>query len=69
VLGFISAGVGCFGGFSVGISAFSLDGSMYSHTLLFSAVPYMTKNHWIQSDGLLRMILAFNSLVVVIFRI
>jgi hypothetical protein len=69
VLGFTSAGIGYFSGFSVGILAFSLDGLMYFYTLLFLAVSYIIKNHWIQSDGLLRMILAFDSLVVVIFRI
>jgi hypothetical protein len=42
---------------------------MYSYTLLFLAVSYTTKNHWIQLDGLSRMILAFNLLVVIIFKI
>ena len=62
-----SVGVGRFGGSSFGRSSFFVDGSMYCHTLLVLAVSCTTKNHWIQSDGLSRMMLTFDSAVVIIF--
>ncbi len=60
--------MGRFGGSSFGSSSF-LDGSIYCHTLLVLAVSCMIKNYGVQSDGLSRMMLIFDSLVVVIFRI
>jgi len=68
-VGSTSFGEGRFGGSSFRSLSFFLDRSMYSHTLLVLAVSYMIKNHYIQSEGWLRMRLTFDSLVVVIFRI
>ena len=63
------AGVGRFGGSSFGSSSFFFDGSIYCHTSLDLAVSCMIKNHSVQLNGLLRMMLIFDLLVVVIFRI
>ena len=62
----MSAGVGCFGSSNVGRLSFYLDGSIYSHTSLVLAVSWMIKNHCVQLDGLSRMRLIFDSVVVVI---
>ena len=64
----MTTGIGHFGGSSFRILSFFVARSIYCHTSLVSAVSYMIKNHYIQLDGLLRMRLAFNSAVVVIFR-
>ena len=66
--GSTSAGVGRFGSYSFRSSSFFTDGSIYSHTLLVSAMSYIIKNHCIQSEGWLRMRLTFNSFVVIILK-
>ena len=63
------AGVGRFGGSSFRSLSFFFDRSTYYYTSLDLAVSCMIKNHSVQLDGLLRMMLIFDSLVVVIFRI
>ena len=67
-VGSMSLGVGRLGGSSVGISAFFFDGSTYCHTSLVLAVSCTIKNHCIQSDGLSRMRLIFDSVEVVILE-
>ena len=64
----MTAGMGQFGSSSFKILSFFVAGLIYCYTLLVLAVSCMIKNHCIQLDGLLRMRLAFNSAVVVIFR-
>ena len=63
-----SFSIGRFGSSSIGRLSFFITRSMYSYTLLVLAVSYIIKNHYIQSDSLLRIILAFNLFMVIIFK-
>ena len=65
----MSTGVGQFGSLSFGSSSFFFNGSIYCYTSLDLAVSCIIKNYGVQLDGLLRIILIFNLLVIVIFRI
>ena len=67
-MGFTVANVGRFGNSSFGISSLFVAGLIYCYTSLVSAVSCIIKNHYIQLDGLLRIRLAFDLAVVVIFR-
>ena len=62
------AGVGRYGGSSFRSSSFFLNRSIYCHTLLISAMSYIIKNHYIQSEGWLRMWLTFDSFMVIILE-
>ena len=68
-MGSISLNIGRLSNSSFGRLSFFLNRSIYYYTSLDLAVSYIIKNYGVQLDGLLRMILIFDLLVVVIFKI